>query len=104
MKYLASRTVLFTTNLRLKNISGYVDLDPEIVGNPQGGKKAKIPLNSNDKLYSVIRDLNFSVLGPFLNKKAKEIDEYYRVDDVFVILTGVSKGMVLKPFLKSEIS
>ncbi len=41
-------------------------------------KKAKIALNSNDKLYSDLRDLNFSVIGPLLNKKAKEIDEYYK--------------------------
>jgi hypothetical protein len=39
----------------------------------------KIPLNSNDRLYSDLRDLNFTVVGPRLNKKAKEIDEYYNV-------------------------
>eukprot|EP01103_Thecamoeba_quadrilineata_P002908 TRINITY_DN12756_c0_g1_i1.p1 TRINITY_DN12756_c0_g1~~TRINITY_DN12756_c0_g1_i1.p1 ORF type:complete len:645 (-),score=157.59 TRINITY_DN12756_c0_g1_i1:935-2845(-) len=42
--------------------------------------KKKIPfaLNSNDKFYSEIRDLNFSVLGPVLSKKAKSIDEFYK--------------------------
>lgn len=57
----------------------YVDLDPEIVGNTKGGKKIKTPLNSNDKVYSELRNLNFSVIGPLLNKKAKEIEEYYKV-------------------------
>jgi len=53
-------------------------LDPSFFGNDKGGKKLKTALNSNDKLYAQIRDLNFSVLGPFLNRKAKEIDEYYK--------------------------
>ncbi len=56
----------------------YLDVEPEIVGQPKGGKKVKIVLNSNDKLYSEIRDLNFTVIGPMLNKKAKFIDEYYK--------------------------
>ncbi len=56
-----------------------VDVDPEIVGGQKGTKKSKVPLNSSDKLFSGIRDLNFSVLGPLLNAKAKEIDEYYKV-------------------------
>lgn len=55
-----------------------MDLEPEIVGS-KSTKNVKVPLNSNDKLYSEIRDLNFSVLGPLLNRKAKEIDQYYKV-------------------------
>lgn len=54
----------------------FVNLDPEIVG-AEGEKKVKWPLNSNDKLYDEIRNLNFSVLGPFLNQRAKEINMYY---------------------------
>lgn len=38
----------------------------------------KIPLNCNDKVYHEVRDMNFSQIGPFLNRKAKEIDEYYK--------------------------
>jgi len=38
----------------------------------------KLSVNSNDKLFSEFRNLNFSRLGPLLNKKAKEIDEYYK--------------------------
>lgn len=56
---------------------GLIEVDPELVG-AQPGKKVKIPLNSNDKLFHEVRNLNFSRLGPLLNKKAKEIDEYYR--------------------------
>jgi len=67
--------------------NSYVDLEPEFLGlseealkkAKEEGKKIKTPLNSNDKLYSQLRDLNFAVLGPLLNKKAKEIDEYYKV-------------------------
>eukprot|EP01114_Cavostelium_apophysatum_P016053 TRINITY_DN4505_c0_g1_i1.p1 TRINITY_DN4505_c0_g1~~TRINITY_DN4505_c0_g1_i1.p1 ORF type:complete len:397 (-),score=119.29 TRINITY_DN4505_c0_g1_i1:26-1216(-) len=58
--------------------NSYVDLDPEIVGSQKGGKNVKVALNSNDKLFMDIRNLNFSVLLPILNKKAKEIDEYYK--------------------------
>ena len=81
MKYLELITVM--TILIYLNISllGFVDVDPEIIGatkNPNQ-KKSKIPLHSNDNTYSELRDLNFSVIGPILNKKAKEIDEYYKV-------------------------
>jgi len=55
----------------------YVDLDPEIVGKEKG-KKLKTPLNNNDQLYSHLRYMNFSAVGPLLNKKAKEIDLYYK--------------------------
>lgn len=67
----------------------YVDLDPEVVGTqqsppppnsqPQKQKKVKVPLNSNDRLFSEVRDLNFTVLLPLLNAKAKEIEQYYKV-------------------------
>jgi hypothetical protein len=41
-------------------------------------KKAKVPLNSNDSIYSDIRDFNFARVGPNLNEKAHMIDEYYK--------------------------
>src|SRR5690348_8033812 len=61
--------------------SGFLDVEPEIIGvtaNPAPNaaappKKSKIALNSNDKVYANLRDLNFSTVGPLLNKKAKEI-------------------------------
>lgn len=43
----------------------------------EGRKTVKTPLNSNDRLYSEIRDVNFSVVGPTLHRKAQEIGEYY---------------------------
>lgn len=59
--------------------NSYVDLDPEIVGVQKTNRpKVKTALNSNDRLYAEIRDMNFSVLGPLLNRKAREIDEYYK--------------------------
>ncbi|KAF2072482.1 hypothetical protein CYY_006214 [Polysphondylium violaceum] len=45
---------------------------------PPSGKKVPFPLHSNDKVYSEIRDTNFSILCGLLNKKAKDIDEYYK--------------------------
>eukprot|EP01133_Synstelium_polycarpum_P004080 gene4080-4752_t len=41
-------------------------------------RKVPFPLHSNDKVFSEIRDVNFVVLGSILNKKAKDIDEYYK--------------------------
>jgi hypothetical protein len=88
MKSLESIIVTIAISVYLTIYSGFVELEPEMVGaktdqpnqnQPQKPKKAKIALNSNDKLYAEIRDLNFSVIGPLLNKKAKEIDEYYKV-------------------------
>jgi hypothetical protein len=41
-------------------------------------KKIKVPLNSNDAIFSDVRDLNFARVGPNLNEKAKIIEEYYK--------------------------
>jgi hypothetical protein len=44
--------------------NGAVELDPIIMGAQQGTtKKVKVPLNSSDKLYRELRDLNFGVVG-----------------------------------------
>ncbi|CAG8439325.1 11444_t:CDS:10 [Ambispora gerdemannii] len=40
-------------------------------------KKKKIPLNSGDKLFGQLRDMNFAVVGGVLNKVAKRINEDY---------------------------
>ncbi|ORX89440.1 vacuolar protein sorting-associated protein 33A [Basidiobolus meristosporus CBS 931.73] len=45
--------------------------------NPPTNKKKKVPLNSSDKLFSEIRDMNFAVVGSVLNKVAKRINEDY---------------------------
>eukprot|EP01134_Creolimax_fragrantissima_P005244 CFRG5244T1 len=40
-------------------------------------RNTKIPLNSGDFVYEEIRDLNFTQVGPLLNKRAKKISERY---------------------------
>ncbi|KAK5579940.1 hypothetical protein RB653_009629 [Dictyostelium firmibasis] len=52
---------------------------PSSASPPAQIKKVPFPLHSNDKVYSEIRDTNFSVLCGLLNKKAKDIDEYYKM-------------------------
>lgn len=41
-------------------------------------KKMKVPLNSNDAIFTDVRDLNFARVGPNLNEKARIIEEYYK--------------------------
>ncbi|KAJ6986832.1 hypothetical protein NC653_020157 [Populus alba x Populus x berolinensis] len=45
--------------------NGAVELDSSIMGVQQEGKKMKVPLNSSDKLFKEIRDLNFEVVVQF---------------------------------------
>lgn len=45
---------------------------------PNAPKFKKIVLNSNDRIFRDIRDVNFSQVGPILNAKAKYINEYYK--------------------------
>jgi hypothetical protein len=59
-------------------VLAYLDLDPIILGQ-KGAKKVKIVLNGNDKFFGEIRDLNFSVLGPLLHRKAKEVADTFNV-------------------------
>ncbi|XP_048538198.1 vacuolar protein-sorting-associated protein 33 homolog [Triticum urartu] len=42
--------------------NGSVEVDASIMGAQQDGKKVKVPLNSSDKLYKEIRDLNLHVV------------------------------------------
>jgi len=51
-----------------------VELDPEITGFKE---RRKIPLNSADSIFRELRDCNFSVVGPLLNKSAKRINAEY---------------------------
>jgi hypothetical protein len=79
---------------------GYVELELDIAGTEQMKQKAaeqaklqsenkaisgpmipkriKTPLNSNDRLFAEIRDVNFSALGPRLNRRARELDEQFK--------------------------
>ncbi|KAL9323210.1 hypothetical protein ACSQ67_011263 [Phaseolus vulgaris] len=47
--------------------NGSVELDASIMGLQQEGKKNKVPLNSSDKLFKEIRDLNFEVVVQLLS-------------------------------------
>ncbi|KAL3520754.1 hypothetical protein ACH5RR_018903, partial [Cinchona calisaya] len=42
--------------------NGAMEVDSSIMGIQQEGKKIKVPLNSTDKLFKEIRDLNFEVV------------------------------------------
>jgi vacuolar protein sorting-associated protein 33A len=77
--------------------NGFVYLDPDFLPQPGSNQssaaehkqqqqqkkkstaKVPTPLNSNDEVYNQIRDQNFSVVGPRLNAKAREIKAYYEV-------------------------
>ncbi|KAL3579362.1 hypothetical protein D5086_020866 [Populus alba] len=57
--------------------NGAVELDPSIMGAQQEGKKIKVPLNSSDKLFKEIRDLNFEVVAQVLRQKATSMKQDY---------------------------
>ncbi|XP_059456459.1 vacuolar protein-sorting-associated protein 33 homolog [Corylus avellana] len=61
--------------LRINN--GSVELDSSIMGVQQEGKKIKVPLNSSDKLFKEIRDLNFEVVVQILRQKATSMKQDY---------------------------
>ncbi|XP_022765445.1 vacuolar protein-sorting-associated protein 33 homolog isoform X3 [Durio zibethinus] len=61
--------------LRIHN--GSVELDSSIMGVQQEGKKIKVPLNSSDKLFKEIRDLNFEVVVQVLRQKATSMKQDY---------------------------
>lgn len=58
--------------------NGIVSLPGSIVDKEPPQKDHPFPLNSNDSLFSDIRDVHFASLGPRLNQRAKEIDAYYK--------------------------
>lgn len=58
--------------------NGSVELDASIMGGvQQEGKKIKVPLNSSDKLFKEIRDLNFEVVVQVLRQKATSMKQDY---------------------------
>ncbi|KAF5947917.1 hypothetical protein HYC85_013874 [Camellia sinensis] len=65
----------FMQFLRVNN--GAVELDSSIMGAQQEGKKIKVPLNSSDKLFKEIRDLNFEVVVQVLRQKATSMKQDY---------------------------
>jgi vacuolar protein sorting-associated protein 33A len=93
--------------------NGFVYLDPDFLPQPGSNQssaaehkqqqqqqqkkkstaKVPTPLNSNDEVYNQIRDQNFSVVGPRLNAKAREIKAYYEVC-VLCVCVCVMRGML----------
>ncbi|XP_020966184.1 vacuolar protein-sorting-associated protein 33 homolog isoform X4 [Arachis ipaensis] len=61
--------------LNIKN--GSIELDASIMGLQQEGEKTKVPLNSTDKLFKEIRDLNFEVVVQILRQKATSMKQDY---------------------------
>ncbi|PON36545.1 Vacuolar protein sorting-associated protein [Parasponia andersonii] len=57
--------------------NGALELEAAIMGVQQEGKKMKVPLNSSDKLFKEIRDLNFEVVGQILRQKATSMKQDY---------------------------
>ncbi|CAL0321291.1 unnamed protein product [Lupinus luteus] len=57
--------------------NGSVELDASIMGLQQEGKKTKVPLNSSDKLFKEIRDLNFEIVVQILRQKATSMKQDY---------------------------
>ncbi|XLS73167.1 hypothetical protein HN51_030032 [Arachis hypogaea] len=57
--------------LNIKN--GSIELDASIMGLQQEGKKTKVPLNSSDKLFKEIRDLNFEVVVQYCRFCVKKL-------------------------------
>uniref|UniRef100_A0A0D9W2T2 Uncharacterized protein n=1 Tax=Leersia perrieri TaxID=77586 RepID=A0A0D9W2T2_9ORYZ len=80
--------------------NGSVEVDASIMGGQQDGKvdgkKVKVPLNSSDKLYKEIRDLNFEVVVQVLRQKATSIQQDYAE----VKATNTQSVSELKDFVK----
>lgn len=57
--------------------NGSVEVDSTVMGSQQDGKKVKVPLNSSDKLFKEIRDMNFEVVVQVLRQKATSIQQDY---------------------------
>lgn len=67
--------------------NGYVKVDSDLIADEDETpdeevdrsekKKIPIPLNSNDKLYADIRDMNVEQIGFYLQEQAKDIRERY---------------------------
>ncbi|KAJ3437443.1 vacuolar protein sorting-associated protein 33a [Anaeramoeba flamelloides] len=54
-----------------------VELDPNVLGKEGKIEKEKAILNSNDLLFSELRDLNMALVSPFLVKKARSVSSQY---------------------------
>ncbi|KAL9257972.1 Vacuolar protein-sorting-associated protein 33-like protein, partial [Drosera capensis] len=81
--------------------NGAVELNASIMGVQQEGKKVKVPLNSSDKLFKEIRDLNFEVVIQVLRQKATSMKQDY--SDITMLQIRFSQSQTvseLKDFVK----
>ncbi|CAM0907917.1 unnamed protein product [Alopecurus aequalis] len=76
--------------------NGTVEVDASIMGAQEDGKKVKVPLNSSDKLYKEIRDLNLHVVVQVVRQKATSIQQDYAE----VKSTNTQSVSELKDFVK----
>eukprot|EP00762_Andalucia_godoyi_P000574 ANDGO_05304.mRNA.1 Vacuolar protein-sorting-associated protein 33 homolog len=65
-------------------------------------QKTKVPLNNSNSLYSEIRDLSFTQVGPTLNKKAVYIDENYKERHQAKTVSEIREFMKKLPNLQEE--
>lgn len=54
-----------------------VELPENVAPLQPNGKPVKVELNSGDKLYNEIRDMNFSRVGVLLSQRAKNLSKEY---------------------------
>jgi len=88
-----------------------VELPPEMVIDPKAdsskdpippGKKFNILFNSSDKLFAELRDENFSIVGPRLNSKAKDIDAFYKQRKTAKNMAEINAFMKQLPLYQKE--
>lgn len=72
--------------------AGFVDFGEEVTGKAS----ARVKLGSDDEIYTLIRDLNFSEVGQVLNKKTRELGDSYEERH------SAKKSMRLRPPLRAN--
>ncbi|KAL9254160.1 Vacuolar protein-sorting-associated protein 33-like protein [Drosera capensis] len=78
--------------------NGAVELNASIMGVQQEGKKVKVPLNSSDKLFKEIRDLNFEVVVQVLRQKATSMKQDYSDITMVLLFSGLLNAIVVVNF------
>ncbi|KAJ3441109.1 vacuolar protein sorting-associated protein 33a [Anaeramoeba flamelloides] len=81
--------------------NGIVQLDPQVLGH-RGNKKERKPLNSNDILYAMIRDMNMGKVGEFFKKTAKQIELGYENRNIVKNLSELKTFVKKLPSLQAE--
>jgi len=96
--------------------NGHIDLEAEVVAPPQQqqqqqgakqpppapGKKAIFPLNSNDRVFAELRNLNCAAVGKFLSARARDIDAFYKARHEAKAVTQLRDWMRRLPAMQAE--